>query len=139
MSEIDEILGFEEPGDELDRLAYATIGAALEVHKALGPGHPEAVYEEALCIELEMRGLQFARQEPYDITYRGRNVGRGRLDLVVGGALIVEVKAVESVAAVHTAQVISYLKATGRRLGILLNFNVRRLKDGGVRRIASTR
>ncbi|HRK29488.1 MAG TPA: GxxExxY protein [Tepidisphaeraceae bacterium] len=139
MTEVDEIIGFEEPGDDLDRLDYATIGAALAVHSELGPGHPESAYEEALAFELELRGLPFSRQEPYNIVYKGRHVGRGRLDIVVGGVLIVEIKAVESLASVHAAQVVSYLKATHRRLGILLNFNVKQLKAGGVKRIANTR
>jgi GxxExxY protein len=123
-----------EPEQGLDRLAHAVIGAAIEVHRALGPGFLESVYEEALCIELQMRGIPFVRQSPAAVLYKGRLVGEGRLDLLVSDALIVELKAVEALAPVHTAQLISYLKSTGRHLGLLLNFNVSSLKDG-IRRI----
>jgi GxxExxY protein len=135
---VDEIVGFEEPGDELDRLAYEVIGAALAVHKDLGAGHLESVYEEALCVELEYRGIPFERQKTYEVFYRGRKVGGGRFDLLVGGTLIVETKAVEDLAPVHTAQIIGYPKANRCRLGLLFNFNVSLLKNG-VRRVAYTK
>jgi GxxExxY protein len=92
------------------------------------------VYEEALCIELELRGIPFTRQPGIKLVYKGRTVGNGRLDLLVAGCLIAELKAVDSLAEVHTAQVISYLKATGHQLGLLINFNVPRLMQG-VRRV----
>jgi len=118
-----------EPSAELDRLANAVIGAAIEVHRVLGP-----VYEEALAVELELRGIPFARQIPAAVDYKGHAVGEGRLDLLVGGKLVVELKAVEALAPIHSAQVISYLKATGHELGLLINFNVALLKEG-IRRI----
>lgn len=123
-----------EPSAELDRLANAVIGAAIEVHRVLGPGYVESVYEEALAVELELRGIPFARQIPAAVDYKGHAVGEGRLDLLVGGKLVVELKAVEALAPIHSAQVISYLKATGHELGLLINFNVALLKEG-IRRI----
>ena len=119
-----------EPAPELDRLAKEIIGAALEVHKVLGPGFLESVYEDALCVELKMRGLPFIRQPAVMVEYKGHDVGEGRLDLVVGGKVIVELKAVEALAPIHTAQLLSYLKMTNRQLGLLINFNAEMLRDG---------
>jgi len=119
-----------EPSPELDRLAHQVIGAAIEVHRVLGPGFLESVYEEALCVELELHGIPFARQVPAVLNYKGRKVADSRLDLMVAGSLIVELKAVDAIAPIHSAQLISYLKATGQTLGLLINFNVAVLKDG---------
>ena len=106
------------------------IGAAIEVHRVLGPGFLESVYEEAFCVELTARRIPFTRQIPAAVTYKGHQVGEHRLDVLVSGQLIVELKAVDELAPIHTAQLISYLKATGRRLGLLINFNVPVLKEG---------
>lgn len=119
-----------EPRKELDRLAHAVIGAAIEVHRLLGPGFLESVYEEALCVELRLRGISFVSQPVMAVDYKGHIVGESRLDLLVGDSLIVELKAIDALAPIHTAQVISYLKATGHQLGLLINFNVSVLKDG---------
>jgi GxxExxY protein len=119
-----------EPTPELDRLAHEVIGAAIEVHRVLGPGFLESVYEEAFCVELTARRIPFTRQIPAAVTYKGHQVGDHRLDVLVSGQLIVELKAVDELAPIHTAQLISYLKATGRRLGLLINFNVPVLKEG---------
>ena len=124
-----------EPDQRADRLAQATIGAAIAVHRALGPGFTEAVYEEALWVELQERNIAVARQAVVTVRYRGRIVGEGRLDLLVGDCLIVELKAVEALAPLHIAQVLSYLKMTGHTLGLLINFNVRVLTSGGVKRV----
>ena len=118
------------PGDEIDEAAFQLIGAAIEVHKVLGPGYLEAVYEEALCHELTFRSIPFQRQVPFSIAYKDKEIGEGRLDLLVMPDIVVELKAVEQLNPVHAAQVISYLKATRHRLGILINFNVPVLKDG---------
>jgi len=126
-----------EPSPELDRLAHEVIGAAIEVHRVLGPGLLESVYAEALCVELGLRGLSSVRQPAVDLSYKGYSVGRGRLDLLIGDALVVELKAVEVLTDVHKAQVISYLKMTGHRLALLINFNVWRLSDG-IKRIICT-
>ena len=123
-----------EPDKKTDELAKAVIGAAIEVHRVLGPGYLESVYDEAMAVELNLRGVAFERQKGMSVDYKGHAVGEGRLDLVVDGCLIVELKAVETLAPIHTAQVISYLKATQLPLGLLINFNVPLLKDG-IRRI----
>jgi GxxExxY protein len=120
----------DEPSEELDQLAHAVIGAAIEVHRILGPGFLESVYEDALCVELELRGIPFANQKEIKLYYKGHDVGKDRLDVLVAEKLIVELKAVEALAPIHSAQVISYLKATGLHLGLLINFNVPVLKNG---------
>ena len=137
MDTVDEIVGYEEPSDEVNRVAYAVIGAAIEVHKELGPGHPEAAYQNALCIELTARGIAFIPQFCFTLIYKGQKVGNGRVDLLVENCLIVEIKAIEEFAAVHTSQAVSYMRATGKKLSLLINFNVKRLTDG-IKRIANT-
>ena len=119
-----------EPGERVDRIAREVIGAAIEVHRTLGPGFLESVYEQALGIELGLRRIAYARQKPVELCYKGYPIGESRLDLFVEEMLIVELKAVEALAPIHTAQVISYLKATGCQLGLLINFNVPVLKRG---------
>jgi len=119
-----------EPDEKLDQLARAIIDAALEVHRHLGPGYLESIYEEALAVELALRDLPFVRQIPIPVQYKGQPVGQGRLDFLVDNALVVELKAVEALLPVHKAQVISYLKATGHQLGLLMNFNVPMLGQG---------
>jgi GxxExxY protein len=114
--------------------ASSVIGAAIEVHKALRAGYTENVYEEALCIELDARNVPFERQVTFPVLYRQQKVGVGRIDILVGDILIVELKAIDQLNPVHIAQVVSYLKMTGNRLGLLLNFNVTHLKHG-IRRI----
>ena len=126
-----------EPPADVDVLAHTVVGAALEVHRTLGPGYLESVYEEALGVELQLRGVAFKRQVPFGIQYKGHNVGEGRIDLLVADKLLVELKAVEVLAPIHTAQVLSYLKATRLPLGLLLNFNVPVLKDGVKRVVLS--
>ena len=127
----------DEPSEELDTLAHAVIGAALEVHRLLGPGFLESVYEEALCLELNLRGIPFRRQVPVNVEYKGQRIGEARLDLLVADRLIVELKAVETVPPVHLAQVLSYLKTSGLQLGLLITFNVPTLRQG-IRRVIRT-
>jgi GxxExxY protein len=122
------------PGEEIDRRARDVIGAAIEVHRVLGPGFLESVYEEALCLELSERNIPFKRQVHFGVDYKGKKIGESRIDILVADYLVVELKAVESFSAIHTAQAISYLKATGHRLALLINFNVPVLK-GGIKRI----
>jgi GxxExxY protein len=119
-----------EPNKRVDALTRAIIGAAIEVHRHLGPGFLEGVYEEALVIELALRGIPFERQKPVPVSYKGHSVGEGRIDLLVAADLLVELKAVEALAPIHTAQVISYLKATRLHLGLLIYFNVPVLRAG---------
>jgi GxxExxY protein len=126
-----------EPGAEMDGLAHEVIGAAIEVHRNLGPGFLENVYEEAMWFELGLRSILAARQVPVSISYKNHPVGEGRLDFLVSERLIVELKAVETLAPIHKAQVISYLKSTGLCLGLLINFNVLLLRDG-IQRVVLT-
>jgi GxxExxY protein len=119
-----------EPEKRTDELARDVIGAAIEVHRHLGPGFLESVYEEALCVEMADRRIPFERQKEISLLYKDREIGKHRVDLLVGGSLIVELKTVEALVEIHTAQVISYLKATGLSLGLLINFNVSILKNG---------
>jgi GxxExxY protein len=130
-------MNFEEPDSDLGHLAHEVIGAAIEVHKILGPGYLESVYEEALCVELTLRDIPFSRQYPIAVAYKGHLVGESRLDILVNQRLIVELKAVEAINEIHTAQLMSYLKATRCWLGLLINFNVTTLKRGIKRVILS--
>lgn len=131
------VAGRREPAPELNRLSQQVIGAAIEVHRHLGPGLLESMYEGALCVELSLRDIPFERQSTVELVYKGHRVGQGRLDLLIDGQLIVELKAVEALNEVHRAQVISYLKTTGRTLGLLINFNVPVLRSGIKRIICS--
>ncbi|KKM24167.1 hypothetical protein LCGC14_1607890 [marine sediment metagenome] len=124
---------------DINKLTGLVIGAAIEVHKALGPGLLESAYEECLCreLELELRGIPFERQKELPIEYRGAKLDCGyRLDIVVAGRLILELKACENLQPIHEAQLLTYLKLTGIKYGLLINFNVPVLKDG-IRRIAN--
>lgn len=123
-----------EPEKSLDDLAHSVIGAAIEVHRQLGPGYLESVYEEALCAELTSRDIQFERQKQFDVRYKSVSVGTGRIDILVEQQLIIEAKAVSELNDVFMAQTLSYLKANNLRLGLLINFNVKLLRDG-IRRV----
>jgi len=124
-----------EPDPRLNRITNAIIGAAIEVHRMLGPGHVESAYEEAMAVEMEIRGIPFRRQVDVDLVYKGRRVGRGRLDFIIEEAVILDLKAVEQLVSVHSKQLISYLAITKLPLGLLINFNVPALRHG-IRRIA---
>jgi GxxExxY protein len=106
-----------------DKLSEAVIGAAIKVHKELGPGFLESIYEEALKIELSESNIRFESQNEIKIEYHGKNVGMHRLDLVIEEKIIVELKAVKELTDAHFAQIISYLKATNLKVGLLLNFS----------------
>jgi GxxExxY protein len=109
----------------VDELTGSVIGAAIEVHRALGPGLLESAYEECLAHELELRGINFLRQVPLPLEYKGVRLDCGyRLDLVVAEHLIVELKIVEKLLPIHEAQLLTYLKMTGTKTGLLLNLNV---------------
>jgi len=94
-----------EPGEEVDGLARAVIGSAIEVHRVLGPGYLESVYEEALATEFEISRIAFERQRSFALSYKGKCIGDGRMDFLVGNCLVVEIKAVERVLPIHRAQV----------------------------------
>jgi GxxExxY protein len=107
------------------------IGGAIEVHRSLGPGLLESAYEGCLCDELHLRGLDFERQKELPVLYKGCLIDCGfRLDLLVGGAVIVEIKAVDRILPIHQAQVLTHLRMTGLRVGLILNFNSLRLTNG---------
>ena len=109
--------------DELNKLTERIIGCAIEVHRTLGPGLLEATYEAALAIEFESAGLRFTRQQVVPVNYKGRLIGEHRLDFVVEDSVVVEIKSVERHDPVYEAQVLTYLKITGKPLGLLVNFN----------------
>jgi GxxExxY protein len=104
-------------------LSYQIMSAIFEVHKELGPGYLESVYEKALLLELTSRGMNVDVQKVFDLTYKEQKIGNHRLDLVVEDKIVLELKTVERFAPHHTAQLLSYLKASGYRLGILVNFS----------------
>ena len=114
-----------------DRITERIIAAAIEVHRHLGPGLLESVYEECLCHELRLMGLRFERQTHMPIVYKGLKLeGAYRADLVVEDSVVVEIKATEGTAPVHHSQLLTYLKVSDRRVGLLINFNVPVLKEG---------
>lgn len=118
-------------------LTHLIIGAAIEVHRILGPGLLESVYEAALCFELRDRGLEVQRQVLVPVLYKGLELKTGiRLDLRVENRVVVEVKSVEHLHEVHRAQLLTYLKLTHARIGLLFNFNVKFIRDG-MRRIVN--
>lgn len=117
-------------------LTEAIIGAAIEVHRALGPGLLESAYEQCLCRELALRQIPFAKQLPLPVEYKGVRLDCGyRLDLLVASQVVVEVKALEALLPIHEAQLLSYLRLGGWKVGLLINFNVPRLVDGVRRRV----
>ena len=135
--------GHEEPSDQSKRMRREsflsadeewvmrhTIGCAISVHRALGPGFLESIYQRAMCIELTARGLSYEAERPVRVQYRGVDIPGQRVDLIVGGLIVVELKAVSRFDQIHIGQVISYLKTTGLRGGLLINFRVPLLVKG---------
>ncbi len=119
-----------------EALTEQIIGAAMEVHRALGPGLLESVYEECLCHELHLRGLHFQRQVSVPVIYKGVSLDCGyRLDLIIKDAVILELKCVERVLAIHEAQLLTYLKLLDKQVGFIINFNVPVLRQGIVRKV----
>ena len=127
-----------ELSHHLNELSYRIIGAAIEVHRHLGPGFFEKTYEEALVIELRLRGMRVQQQLAIPVMYKETLVHTCCLDLIVDDELVVEVKAVEQIKPVHRSQVLSYLRAGGLQLGLVINFNVHSLRDGVQRVIDSS-
>lgn len=120
----------------LNQLTHEVIGAAIEVHRKLGPGLLESAYRKCLGRELFLRGIQFENEYPLPLEYKGIRLEAGyRPDLLVDGRVVVEVKSVQALAPIHDAQLLTYLRLGGWRLGLLINFNVVVLKDGIHRRI----
>jgi GxxExxY protein len=120
---------------ERDELTELIIGAAIEVHRILGPGLLESIYEEALFVELGLRGAECERQVPVEVFYKGVAIKGQRIDLVVAHAVIVEIKSLSNLPDVATAQVLSYLRATKLKRALLLNFGCAKLVDG-IKRIS---
>jgi GxxExxY protein len=117
-------------------LTERIIGAAIEVHRQLGPGLLESVYEDCMCQELQLRGISFQTQVELPIFYKGRQTGGTyRIDLIVANEVVVELKSVARVLSVHQPQLLTYLKLTGKRVGLIINFNVSILHRGIVRRV----
>ncbi|HHT9138519.1 MAG TPA: GxxExxY protein [Candidatus Wunengus sp. YC60] len=116
---------------DINELTQTIIGAAIEVHRALGPGLLESAYEECLCKELTLRQIPFERQRPLPMEYKGLKLECGyRLDLLVADMVVLEVKAVEAIVPIHEAQLLTYMKLGGWKVGLLINFNVPVLKQG---------
>ncbi|MCC6677843.1 MAG: GxxExxY protein [Phycisphaerales bacterium] len=125
--------------NEWNSLTEAIIGAAIDVHSALGPGLLERFYEQAMAHELECRRIPFQRQHPIRLRYKTVELGEQFIDLVVGGLVVVELKSVERVHDTHLAQLVAYMRSAKLPLGLLINFNCARLKDGLFRRVDSIR
>ncbi len=119
-----------------DLLTEKIIGAAIEVHKNLGPGLLESIYEEALCFEFELRGIRFHRQVGVNVVYKGRIIKGQRIDIIVENEVIIEIKSLSRMPEVVMAQILSYLKATGLKRGLIINFGERRLVDG-IKRVSN--
>jgi GxxExxY protein len=125
-----------ENEEERDPRTSAIIAAAIEVRRFLGPGLLESAYEECLCHELRLRGLSFQRQADLPVSFKGLNLGCGyKIDLIVDDAVILELKCVEKIHPVHEAQLLTYLRLSGKHVGLLINFNVPLLTRGIIRRI----
>jgi GxxExxY protein len=119
-----------------EQLTEQIIGAGIEVHRELGPGLLESVYEECLCHDLHLRGLSFQRQVNLPISYKGLKLDCGyRLDIVVEDSVLIELKSIEQILPIHEAQLLTYLRLSGKKVGLLINFNVSVLKNGIVRRV----
>ncbi|MFZ1935383.1 MAG: GxxExxY protein [Thermoguttaceae bacterium] len=119
-----------------EKLTEAIIGAAIDVHKQLGPGLMESVYEECLCYELSVREIAFQRQVSLPVRYKKVKLDCGyRMDVVVEETVVLELKAIEQLLPLHEAQLITYLKLSQKPVGLLINFNVPVLKDGIIRRV----
>jgi GxxExxY protein len=124
--------------NQVESLAYQVIGAAIEVHRILGAGFLEEVYHKALKEEFIIRGIPHKFEHPVKVHYKGRPVGDGKLDFLVGDSLIIELKAVQNLTPIHEAQVLSYLRMTNYPLALLINFNVPLLREGIKRIILSS-
>jgi len=134
LTEINEAIATERQENDI---SGKIIGAAIEVHKKLGPGLLESAYEECLCCEMQLRGIEFKRQVPLSLNYKGIVLDCGyRLDLLVEDKVIVELKSVEGLEPIHEAQMLTYLRLRNAWLGLIINFNVIMLKDG-VRRLVN--
>jgi GxxExxY protein len=130
-----KVVGYPPVPQSWNAVTRQVIGCAMEVHRLLGPGLLERIYEEALCYELSLAGLAFERQTPFKLRYKEIELPEQRLDLLVDGLIVVELKSVERVPDIYLAQMVSYMRSLDVPLGLLLNFNCALLKDGIYRRV----
>lgn len=114
----------------LEDITREIISCCIEVHSVLGPGLLESIYEEALAHEFELRKIKYKRQKSINLKYKGKEIGQHRIDFLIEDEVILEIKAVEGISKIFEAQLLSYLKGMGKRIGLLINFNVLRLKEG---------
>jgi len=121
--------------EEFDRVSNLVIGAAIEVHRVLGPGFRESVYHKALAREMELRGIKFVSEPSLKVDYKGVNVGTHEPDFVVEDEVVVQLKVAEAINDVHVVQLVSSLKATGKKIGLILNFAKKTMREG-IRRVA---
>jgi len=119
----------------LNEISSKIIGAAIEVHRLLGPGLVEPIYDRALCIEFDARDIRYARQHRVSARYKGRTLGNYYIDFVVADRVVVEIKSVSAITTVFEAQLLNYMRLANKRLGLLINFNVAVLKNGITRRV----
>jgi GxxExxY protein len=122
--------------EETEETGRRIIGCAITVHRILGPGFKEQIYERAFCLELDSLGIAYVCEKRISVPYRHWEIPGHKIDLLVEGRVIVELKSVSKLKQVHKRQVVSYLRATNLRLGLVINFNVDILKDGGIKRVA---
>jgi GxxExxY protein len=129
-------LKYPKPDEKIESILKQVLGAAIEVHKGLGPYQREEHYENAICHELDLRGIRYERQKPIKLVYKGKVVGEGRIDLLVQGRLVVELKAVENLNDVFMVQTKFYIRNVGEILGVILNFNVGAMNNkNAIRRV----
>jgi len=126
---------FEDMQSPMNLVTVAIVGAAIEVHRELGPGFSKLVYADAMAVELQRRGAGFVRHQSVSLDYKGTPVGRHELDFIVEDMVVIKIKAVKMLRPVHSAAMVSYLKAANKRLGLIVNFNVKTLMNG-VERVA---
>ena len=123
--------------DDDEKLIHNTIGCCIAVHRELGPGLSEKVYLRAVCLELAAAGIGYEREKRFDIVYREHVIGVLRVDLIVGGIVVLELKSIEQLLRLHHRQLLNYMRVAGKRVGLLLNFNVAVLPDGMVWKVLS--
>lgn len=117
--------------ENINQLTYQIIGCAYEVHKILGPGLLESTYETCLCYELEKAGIKYEKQKELIVNYKGVKLDNGyRIDILVENSIVIELKSVETILPVHTAQIMTYIRLSKKRIGLLINFNVTNLQNG---------
>jgi GxxExxY protein len=127
---VHSVIGASPKEFPLKDVTEKIIVCAIEVHSTLGPGLLESVYEEALAHEFTLRGINYEKQKDINLKFKGKEIGKHRIDFLVGNEVVLELKAVETMHKIFEAQILTYLRATNKRVGLLINFNVERLKDG---------